>query len=891
MEQTKSNKDTMKLCSSETSALLLLDMLQTMNIQLYAFDAIFQWAHKCATEVHHDFKEKPPRRENIISDISEKLGLLHLTPVTSAITLENTNVETDLTTVSVRECIFSLLSDNNLMKEENLLFSGTSPLDPPDETVMNDPDHIFDDINSGTSFYAAWKKHCPTGSGKVLLPLILFIDKSFLDKKGKLNSEPITFTLGIFKRDVRNNNPNAWRSIGHIADAFMSGYHEPIEKAKDYHQMMSFILSELKTMQSSGGVAWDLHYNGKNRVTFVPVVHMIITDTKAADDMVGKIQFRGTTADQMPARLCRFCDTPSSEIDQPQHQYILTQATDIQCLYVQRHYDALDSISYRPLRNAFWDLEFADPAGINGSIPPDTLHVIQKGIHMYLRECFFDMLRLDTDYRKVQKAVQRKKEQEQQSRARKRQNRSKDDQSNVPSVVVKKLTEEQMGKYRIFTKKSRPWFEAISRSISKQLKRQSDRDLPRTHFAQGVTQHFAKLSGTEETGVLLIILLTLCSTAGSDMFCSPRHDTTNMGTERYSNWIGTIERFLQLEQWAKDVEHNRGHSRREVGLVQDYIGALIDRLKSTLQRRSGLGTKLIKVHLLRHLVESHIKFGRLENCNTASGETRHKHFVKNAGKQTQKRKETFDREVSRRNVESVIIHSGVSNMSCENHIRVHTRRVGLEGCLYHIKQSKILKHYRSRNHIPPDDNSLPAGVHAALVAVRQFITGSSYATVYHTYSDGASIFRAAPAYDGEAWYDWAHIRKNPEGCVDDQATLTARLLLFFKVSRSTKVIPICGMNVNEDKGYVLYEYLNGTESWEPTHPESVMLFSSRLAPGIHCAEVTDIVSPAIVYQDIEFVDNKDFDLGVKTGPHFGIIKPRRHWSPLFMHRVENDERL
>jgi hypothetical protein len=421
-------------------------------------------------------------------------------------------------------------------------------------------------------YYAAWKKHCPLGSRRVLLPLIFFIDKTFFDKKGKLNSEPITFTLGILKRLIRNNNPNAWRAIGLIADAFMSTYHEALDKAKDYHHMLSLIFAELREMQLSDGFSWKIDYNGTHEVIFVPVIHLIITDTKAADDMVGKIQFRGTTIDQLPKHMCRFCDTPGDLIDDTVHRYNLTSSLDIKTLYETRPTEELTDICYRPLYNAFWDLQMSDPLGINGSMPPDALHVMLKGTHMYLRECFFDLLRLEGSTRRQQALEQTAHEnaasappQPRASKQKKKQTRKRNhkkprtkntsarstagDNATVGrSVVVGALSEGQLGKYRIFTKKSKPPFEAIAWALAKQIKRQSDRDMPRTHFAQGVTQNFAKLNGSEETGVLLIILLSMCSSAGSTMFAAHTNVTTFMGVERYSKWIGTLERFLLLEQ-------------------------------------------------------------------------------------------------------------------------------------------------------------------------------------------------------------------------------------------------------------------------------------------------------------------------------------------------------
>ena len=229
--------------------------------------------------------------------LSEILGVQLLTlRMEKNLLLPNTQVTTDLTTISIRECLYSLLSDDELMKDDNLLFNGDSPFDPPVLSDPPDPNHLYDDINSGLVYQNFWDTFCPPGSQCVYLPFIFFIDKTFIDKKGKLNSEPVTFTLGIFNRHVHNTVTEAWRSIGLFPDSFLAGYNDSIEKIKDYHHVFDLIFTEFKKMQQTDGIAWNLKYKGAiHKVIFVPAIHIIITDTKCADDLCAKFQFRGTS--------------------------------------------------------------------------------------------------------------------------------------------------------------------------------------------------------------------------------------------------------------------------------------------------------------------------------------------------------------------------------------------------------------------------------------------------------------------------------------------------------------------------------------------------------------------------------------------------------------------
>jgi hypothetical protein len=134
----------------------------------------------------------------------------------------------------------------------------------------------------------------------------------------------------------------------------------------------------------------------------------------------------------------------------------------------------------------------------------------------------------------------------------------------------------------------------------------------------------------------------------------------------------------------------------------------------------------------------------------------------------------------------------------------------------------------------------------------------------------------------DTWFDWAVAH------FDGVEPATVRILLFFKVRKLHQNVTIGNTPVNTADTYFLYEQLNG-EHTIPTHPESVMLISAKLLPGIHCAPTSCIYGPAIVYQDIDFVDRKKL-VGIRYTEYFGVIRPRSEWTALFLHRAKHDER-
>ena len=94
---------------------------------------------------------------------------------------------------------------------------------------------------------------------EILCPLILYLDALVVDAYGNLSLEPVTFTLGIFKRFLRHHG-KAWRTLGFIEDLdslFGANHIKPLQKANDYHAILSIILSDIKKIQKAGGIDWE----------------------------------------------------------------------------------------------------------------------------------------------------------------------------------------------------------------------------------------------------------------------------------------------------------------------------------------------------------------------------------------------------------------------------------------------------------------------------------------------------------------------------------------------------------------------------------------------------------------------------------------------------------
>jgi hypothetical protein len=319
------------------------------------------------------------------------------------------------------------------------------------------------------------------------------------------------------------------------------------------------------------------------------------------------------------------------------------------------------------------------------------------------------------------------------------------------------------------------------------------------------------------------------------MFADAKVKKTYIGIDRFSQWIGTIERFLQYEQWVKDVDDDECHTETSLAAVERYIPMLVERFKNTVERKAGLGTKFIKLHLLSHQIQAHRKFGKLANTDTSFGETRHKFFAKQPGKQTQRRKETFDKEVANRNVDAILLTIGLtvlsgtanSNLAPTQALNLGPRVWKREGYMYIVTAESIRKHAKSTCYLPVSDTRTLDGVSEALQVLQHHILPQLQAikelNTYHTIVINETAYRCCPNYKQRPWYDWATVIT-----ADGNTTATMRFLLAFdQPDDYEEVISFNQCSLSNQSTYILGYFLDGTENEYRTHAESEMFFFSQ----------------------------------------------------------------
>jgi len=366
-------KELMANATMFKSGVDLLNILNNANSPNYMFDEIMEWARKSSMEYKVEFNDKNIiSREKTINNYIEQYDLMGIQRKLKTVTLPGCKMKVELVYHDFKQCLYSLLNDNSLMVEENLLLN-------PDD-IFEIPSRIMKvgDINTGTAYRHAYNLYAKGKKNIILCPIIFFIDKTFTDNNGRLNLEQIRFTLGIFKREVRNR-PQAWRTLGYITDQARLKTDITSQKCGDYHFMTDIILESFKEAQKDA-IGWKLQLNNCTKLVYFrcPVL-FIIGDTDGHDKMCGKYTNR-THAN----RLCRCCNIPKDETDNVRFNFRYTKQNEIKRLFQYEREEEMNDLSYYCIKNAWHDVLFCDPLrGINGACPGEIMHCLQHGLYLY----------------------------------------------------------------------------------------------------------------------------------------------------------------------------------------------------------------------------------------------------------------------------------------------------------------------------------------------------------------------------------------------------------------------------------------------------------------------------------------------------------------------------
>lgn len=720
---------------SEANAIKLLATLRKTKASLDTYESVMEWHLQSTGALKHqqtitDCKEYISRKV-LFKKLRKRYNYSPEKCATiEELTLPHSKARVQIVLNDPKYVIQSLLTDPRIV-DEDYIFNGKSPFSGPK------PNHKhITDLHTGLAYRETYKCCISDPSKQILLPVIFYIDGANTGQFVDLPLTAVKISLGIFTRKARNKH-YFWGTIGYIPSyskhvsrgrrmVIDTGHMESIMahpedidedegqeaennvvKAQDLHAMLAVILRNYVKLQATG-FKWDLVYQGRcyEGVEFVMFTPFLRLDSDEAEKLCGKYTARTGNVKQ----LCRYCECPTDECDRPLAEYPFKTPEKISALIANNDTEGLRMMSQQNIQNTMYQLRFGkhNNQGIHGACPMDMLHAILLGIFRYIRDCFFEQVGPDS-----------------------------------------KLADD---------------INACAIEIGQCLSRQSQRDLPRTRFPNGIRK--GKLNAKDFPGILLCLACVLRSNGVRTMLRKRRGHFRKQGVLK--DWSLVVETLLQWEMWLKSdrmrVKHVQFARQKH-----RYIMYLIKRVGN---RVKGMGLKITKFHCIMHIADDILHFGVPSEVDTGINESGHIE-EKKCAQLTQKKKELFDQQTCKRLEEKALIDLALMDMeglkkweyyeyyefSPESAKEQEQPRLG--GPQMHVYYDTSAKEFcayilrRGTGRVPVKvEQSLLDFVGGLQECVQDYCKSMP---VYPNHHREGCIFRATSGFMGSAWRDWVII--------------------------------------------------------------------------------------------------------------------------------------
>ncbi len=216
------HKDYFLLTKPEEMYADLFHPLQVANAPRNLFDKIVEWGFTHSSTLSRTGNKKS--RQTAMKHVMQKVykdDKMYLPTKTKIPLPSGRNIS--ITTFSLRAAIVEMLSDTDLMTDENLLWDIHEPWTLP---PLEDH-HMYGEPNTGTWHRRAIEfvqnKFGASNRKVLLLPMAFFIDRLKIDKYSKLKCKAVIGNWLVFKQKCRNK-VESWFPLGFIED---QGYFTP----------------------------------------------------------------------------------------------------------------------------------------------------------------------------------------------------------------------------------------------------------------------------------------------------------------------------------------------------------------------------------------------------------------------------------------------------------------------------------------------------------------------------------------------------------------------------------------------------------------------------------------------------------------------------------------
>ena len=747
-------------------------------------------------------------------------------------------------------------------------------------------------MHHGLWWSATMRRYCCKEKQEIVCPVILEIDETYLDMNGRLTVTPVNVKLGIFNTATRKREEASTTWFYLPNDESEATHHQAktttLHKLENLHNALREGFKDLKQlMDNEVAVPWTLHYGGKDHeIKLRFFLAFIISDTAMHDKLCCHY---GVRNDNIKA-ICRHCMCETKDLVDPskfqEHFKFFPENLDPT---IQDREDAeyWQKISHHPVKNAVDELHHGDNVQkTHLGTPGEVLHMHQLGAMKRTIESLAYKIKEGTKL-------------------------TIDDQTVATAQKMIKVSMENLN--------------YLSHLMGSFLARQSERDKPRTKFKNSVFLTTKKCAH-EYAGVNLCLLLAMLTDRGRQIFLEERTFQESF----LENEVYAFEMVLMFEQWLKKSHFPESHVL-DGPRLGSALGFYIKRL-SQICVREGMGSRLIKNHLVLHLPHYILEWGPPCGWDSATLERSHRTQAKRPAQLTQKRQNTFLSQLSQRYYENRLLERARQMFRVDQLFsdEIHGQYANKHGnafqnqCLGSTFEVGFDTHGNPAvkwNGTPGRQGHLQDVLNVVCEKIVNNIPEGNKMTVkgFTEYKiqdqNGHSIYRAHPSYRSNSsqqnavWYDWAYFDMSRYRGHGGKKTKPGQILMFVQVPFLEDEVIHNGIRLQQSKPHAVVRLFHkppATKFRESLSTNKSVLYSSlvtfgKLGDGYYVIPCDHIHGPALVVPNILCLEPEKKPMTTKEkkardkldkmiapiGEGYFVVKPRIEWGDQFENLIES----
>ena len=646
---------TRPLFSKEECAIIDLMAIQDRhNLPDYVYTEVFDWARKHFRN-GFDFNTRTKSRKANLNWIKARMDPnKSLQPHTSIVKLPgSTTAAISCPVFDFAGQLLSLLADPNLMKWDNLQLNKHNPL-----SMYVPADGMLGDTHSGSVYRQKYNKCFPTTSTKSLLcPIIIYIDKTHIDTKGRFCLEPVVFTLSMFRERTRNQ-PQAWRHLGFVTDLsvarpFKPSKGSPGDNIRQYHAQLDNIFFSLRMVQK--GLRHEMRdvtisiEGTQLTVDLLTPIYYIIGDGKSNDCLTGRY---GSHSRGM-SRHCRACDVSSVDLAKPESSCKPVNAHKMKGVHKRRDRAELKRLSQHDVSLAFFRLDFCDNThGIWGSTPTDPMHLL-SGLITYLLDTI--VTNLSANDRKLidRQAFKLKTDLRQHNLDKLPPIALNSGLTSYGNFTAKEVTGAAF-MFCLLILQEDGWgliWLAVEMNLAKV---EDDASTTSTQPSLAATQNTTNMADVPLAGLnraedQMTVTTDHKNDNNHDHVSNTPHSTNDSRGSRRQQVLRCLESVLCFDAFLRkrqlwEYKHNNAGKQAMMVACRDLQRQIL----KTFPRHDGFGWAIPKFHEMKHFPSDVVRFGTARNFDAGPCEENHKALAKSHGRRAQKSHQRFAHNVADR---------------------------------------------------------------------------------------------------------------------------------------------------------------------------------------------------------------------------------------------------